>query len=315
MNAIRLAGSLVLSLAALGAQAASFFDGPLTVIAHRGGADLRPEETLLAFSHAASLSPQLIFEMDVQLTSDGVLVLMHDSTVDRTTNGTGAVATMTYAQLSALDAGHRFSTDGGLSHPYRGTGLQVARLDDVLATFPDRRMLIELKAEAGTAGVQPLIDAIRARNMQGRVALSSFDESQVALMRSLAPEMPTLYSVDSATALVRSLLNGSFTPALLVDDILELPYDVVTGGVVPPQALSFIQQTLGVPILVDTINDVATMQTFLALPISGIITDRPDLLIGLTTPVPEPAAAWLLLLGGSCLLARRSRRGAAAAAS
>jgi len=308
MNSHRLLVSTLLALSSLGAQATDFFNGPLTVIAHRGGADLRPEETLLAFNHAASLSPQLIFEMDVQRTSDGVLVLMHDNTVDRTTNGTGAVSSLTYAQLSALDAGYRFTNDGGATYPYRGTGLTVAKLDDVLAAFPDRRMLIEVKAEAGTAAVAPVIDMIRSRNMQDRVALSSFDESQVAIMRSYAPEIPTLYSQASATALVLGLLGGTFTPALLVDDILELPYDLVTNGTVPESALSFIQQTLGVPILVDTINDVPTMQAFLTKPVNGIITDRPDLLISLTSPVPETATLPLMLLGLVGLVAGLRRR-------
>lgn len=302
-----LVSGLVMALSAVGAQATSFFDRPLTVIAHRGGADLWPEETMLAFGRAASLSSDLIFEMDVQMTADGVLVLMHDDTVNRTTNGMGAVSSLTYAQLSALDAGYRFTSDGGVSFPHRGTGLQVLKFDDVLAAFPDRRMLIEVKAEAGTAAVKPVIDAIRSHNMQSRVALSSFDERQVAIMRAEAPEIPTLYSEASATALVLGLLNGSFTPSLLVDDILDLPYNLITSGVVPASALSFIQKSLGVKVLVDTVNDLPTMQYFLDLPVDGIITDRPDLLIALTTPVPEPAAAWLMLAGAAGLFAYRRR--------
>ena len=107
MKSNHLFGGLLLSLCALGVNATSFFDRPLTVIAHRGGADLRPESTMLAFGHAASLGADLIFETDVRMTSDGVLVLMHDDTVNRTTNGMGSVSSLTYAQLSALDAGYR----------------------------------------------------------------------------------------------------------------------------------------------------------------------------------------------------------------
>ena len=291
------------------AGATAFFDAPLTVIAHRGGADLRPESTVLAFGHAATLDPNLIFEMDVRMTSDGELVLMHDITVDRTTNGNGPVSSFTFAQLRALDAGHDFSVDGGLTHPYRGMGLQVATLDEVLMSFPDRRMLIEVKVEAGTAAVRPTIDLIRARGMQDRVAIASFDENQVAIMRSYAPEIPTLYSEASATALVVGLQTGTFTPSLLVDDILELPVDVVTGGIVSDSALAFIRQTLGIPILVDTINDEATMRAFLAKPIDGIITDRPDLLLEITRPVPEPSTVWMMAagLGGGALFLRRRR--------
>lgn len=294
---LRSALASALAVAASCSYATTFFDAPLTVIAHRGGSDLRPEATLLAFGHAASLDPDLILEMDVRMSSDGQLVLMHDITVDRTTNGTGAVASHTFAELRALDAGHDFSTDGGVTFPYRGTGLQIATLDEVLGAFPNRRMLIEVKVEAGTAAVKPTIDLIRAHGMEDQVAIASFDENQVAIMRSYAPEIPTLYSEGSATALVLGLLNGTFSPDLLVDDILDLPVDVIASGLVTDSALAFLHDTLGIPILVDTINDKATMQAFLAKPIDGIITDRPDLLLEITRPVPEPSTVWMLLSG------------------
>ncbi|MBK8018434.1 MAG: PEP-CTERM sorting domain-containing protein [Betaproteobacteria bacterium] len=93
------------------------------------------------------------------------------------------------------------------------------------------------------------------------------------------------------------LLNGTFSPDLLVDDILDLPVDVIASGLVTDIALAFLHDTLGIPILVDTINDKATMQAFLAKPIDGIITDRPDLLLEITRPVPEPSTVWMLLSG------------------
>lgn len=312
MKLAKLVVSACLAASVSSAGAATvFFDNPLTVIAHRGGAGIRPEETVLAFSHAASLDSELIFEFDVQMTSDNVAVLMHDETVDRTTNGSGTVSSFTFNDIRVLDAGYDFSTDGGATHPYRGLGLQVATLDEVLSAFPDRRMLIEVKAEAGTAAVAPVVDLIRARNMQDRVALASFDEAQVAVMRSYAPEIPTLYSQASATNLVLGLLNGTFSPTLLVDDILDLPVDLITNGVVPDFALAGIQQSLGVPIIVDTVNDIPTMQALLAKPVAGIITDRPDLLLSLVkpaTPVPLPAAALLMVPALGALSAIRRRR-------
>lgn len=309
MNLARVIVTACLAASVSAAEAATaFFDAPLTVIAHRGGAGIRPEHTVLAYSHAATLDSDLIFEIDVRMTSDNVPVLMHDITVDRTTNGTGDVSSFTFDDIRALDAGHDFTPDGGVTFPYRGLGLQVATLDEVLTAFPDRRMLIEVKVEAGTAAVEPVIDLIRARGMQDRVALASFDEAQVAIMRSYAPEIPTLYSEASATALVLGLLNGTFTPALLVDDILDLPIDVITSGLVTDFALAAIQQSLGVPILVDTINDIPTMQALLAKPIDGIITDRPDLLLSIVKPVPLPAAVWLLLsaVGTVSVMRRRA---------
>ena len=99
---LRSALASALAVAASCSYATTFFDAPLTVIAHRGGSDLRPEATLLAFGHAASLDPDLILEMDVRMSSDGQLVLMHDDTLERTTSGHGAVRSLTEAQFTAL---------------------------------------------------------------------------------------------------------------------------------------------------------------------------------------------------------------------
>ena len=81
----------------------------------------------------------------MHLTRDGVPVLIHDDVVDRTTDGSGRVAELSLAELHALDAGHRFSTDGGRTHPFRGRGLRVPTLEEALAAFPDARFNLELK--------------------------------------------------------------------------------------------------------------------------------------------------------------------------
>ena len=95
-------------------------------LAHRGGASLRPENTLAALANAALGAD--ILELDVQLSADGVVVVMHDATVDRTTDGQGAIAALTAAQLAQLDAGYRFSLDAGTRFPDRGAGIGVPTL-------------------------------------------------------------------------------------------------------------------------------------------------------------------------------------------
>ncbi|MEZ4374468.1 MAG: glycerophosphodiester phosphodiesterase family protein [Polyangiaceae bacterium] len=98
-------------------------------IAHRGGRKLAPEHTLVAYQNGLDVGADIL-ELDVHATSDGVLVLMHDDTVDRTTNGTGAIKELTFAELRSLDAAYNFSEDGGQTFPYRGKGIQVPTLEE-----------------------------------------------------------------------------------------------------------------------------------------------------------------------------------------
>jgi glycerophosphoryl diester phosphodiesterase len=283
-----------------------FFDGPLSVIAHRGGVLETAEHTLLGFDYAASLDPDVILEMDVRLTSDGVPVLMHDITVDRTTNGTGPVADLTFAEIRSLSAGWDTTFDGGVTFPFRDDNLLVPTLEEVVQAHPDRRMLIEIKVEAGVEAVQPVVDLLRANNMQDRVALASFDEAQIAVVRDIAPEFATLYTVDSAFDVVNALAAGTFTPDLLVDDLLNVSQSFIgTGPNQVPLPLFDVLDDLGVPITIDTINDESTMRFYLDNPaVDGLITDRPALLLEI---IPEPATAGLLgMAAGTLLLRRRS---------
>ena len=122
-----------------------FFDvATPTVIGHRGSAGEAPENTLASFARGLATGAAIL-ESDVHLTRDGVPVLLHDDVVDRTTDGRGPVAALSLAELRALDAGHRFSRDGGRTHPFRGRGLRVPTLAEALATFPDARFNLELK--------------------------------------------------------------------------------------------------------------------------------------------------------------------------
>jgi glycerophosphoryl diester phosphodiesterase len=113
-----------------------FLSDQLLNIAHRGGGRLRPEATLPAFENALSVGADVL-EFDLHASSDGVVVVIHDETVDRTTDGTGAVQAMTFAELRMLDAGYEFTPDGGQTFPYRGMGIQIPTLVEVLAGFPD----------------------------------------------------------------------------------------------------------------------------------------------------------------------------------
>ena len=113
------------------------------VIGHRGAAGERPENTLAAFAHGLETGAEIL-ESDLHLTRDGVVVMAHDETVDRTTEGSGPLREFSFAELSKLDAGYRFSADGGRTFPFRGQGLRIPTLEEGLKVFPGARFNLEL---------------------------------------------------------------------------------------------------------------------------------------------------------------------------
>ena len=161
---------------------------PPLVIAHRGDSAHRPENTLAAIAGALELGVSAV-EIDVQLTRDGRIVVLHDSTLDRTTSGRGDVRQLTLAEVRAVSAGYpsRFGTT------YQGE--HVPTLAEVVTLVRDRaRMLIEIKKESvtedATGGVEALtIAEIRRLGMADKVALISFDQRAILRARELAPEI------------------------------------------------------------------------------------------------------------------------------
>src|SRR5215212_7629564 len=120
-------------------------------LAHRGASDIAPENTIEAFRLAVEAGAGGL-ELDVHITRDGRLVVIHDATVDRTTGGTGAVSGMTIDELRGLDAGYKFSPEAGPTRPYRGRGVRVPTLDEVLEEFPGVAVNIDIKA--GLPGIE-----------------------------------------------------------------------------------------------------------------------------------------------------------------
>ena len=127
------------------------------VIAHRGNSMHAPEDTIESFRQGVALGADGI-EFDVRLSADGVAVLMHDPMLERTTDGSGPVAARTAAELATLDAGYRFTRDSGLSFPYRGRGIRIPTLEEVLASFPDTACILEIKAPEATDQVMRALE-------------------------------------------------------------------------------------------------------------------------------------------------------------
>src|SRR5918993_3646085 len=150
-------------------------------LAHRGASALAPENTIEAFRLAVEAGAGGL-ELDVHLTRDGHVVVLHDATVDRTTDGEGPVSEMTLEELRAFDAGHNFSPDGGPSRPYRGRGVRVPILEEVLREFPGVAVNIDIKA--GRPGIEAaVLGVLREADALGRVIVVSTTHANVKRFR------------------------------------------------------------------------------------------------------------------------------------
>lgn len=253
-----------------------FLESPYPLnMAHRGGAALAPENTMLAFQNALAVGADVL-ELDVRASRDGELVVIHDETVDRTTDGSGKVAEMTLAQLQALDAGYRYSPDNGHSFPYRGRGIKIPTLREVLAAFPEARINIEIKQTAPPIeeAVARLIEEMGA---QDRVLVASFDDGVIQRFRRLMPEVATGAStgeVQSFYLLQRFGLSAFYRP---VANALQVPDRSGEIQLVTPRFVAA-AHAQGMKVHVWTINTPDRMRQLLQIGVDGIITDRPDLL-------------------------------------
>ena len=162
------------------------------VFAHRGGAALRPENTMVAFDHGLALGADGV-ELDVHLSRDGVVVVHHDDTLDRTTSAHGPIAARTADELAAVDAGYRFTPDAKAAapqYPFRGQQIGIPRLRAVLERHRHARVIIELKTPEAGARAPYVIDDVRAAGALERVVLGSFHWRALNAARRLRAPHP-----------------------------------------------------------------------------------------------------------------------------
>lgn len=237
----------------------------------RGGAPgVAPENTLPSFRRARADGVD-VFELDVHATRDGEIVVVHDPTLERTTDGAGPVGALTFAELERLDAGHCFTPDHGATFPFRGQGVRVPRLAALIAEFPDVPLNIEIKAR-GDAIVAAVVAMVRAA--RAPIVLAAEHDDIMHAIRAAGPEIPTSCAAGEVAAFVGALHAGR-TPSLPAGAVaLQIP--PTFGDVVLVDAASVAAaHTLGAEVHVWTINDPREARRLLALGCDGIITDVP----------------------------------------
>ncbi len=246
------------------------------VMAHRGGAGLWPENTMLAFERARDLGVDVI-EMDVHSTTDGVLVVMHDATVDRTTNGTGRISDLTLAEVKSLDTGYRWSTDGMKTFPYRGQGLSMPTLDEVFTHLPKMRFNIEPKQERPSLA-KPLCRMIREKNMVDKVMIGSFSQAVLDEFRRECPEVATSAGPADIAELLRTFKTGGGRGAKPRMQAIQVP-ERLGGTQVLTKGLIDAAHSENLQVHAWTVNETADMRRLIESGVDGIMTDYPDRLL------------------------------------
>ncbi|MGN2366838.1 glycerophosphodiester phosphodiesterase family protein [Actinotignum sp. UMB0459] len=258
-------------------------DGPALIIAHRGGGNEYPENSLRAFDAVYRAGFRHI-ESDVHTTADGVAVILHDPLLDRTTDGVGPVSAHTWAEVAQVrnEAGER-----------------PPRLDEVLDAFPDAVFNLDAKSDAA---VEPLVAAVRRTGAAGRVCLASFSQARVERMRSQLPGA-TFSLGRSAVAWLMALSRlpgvqgvriAKFPGSQRGFQAVQVPVDIALprplsrsrraagggklGRPVPVLTARFVQlaHAQGLAVHAWTINSTAEAERLLDLGVDGIITDEPS---------------------------------------
>jgi len=241
------------------------------VIGHRGNRAHSPEDTLESMREAVALGVDAL-EFDVHVTRDGIPVVHHDPTLERTTSGRGALASYALPELAAFDAGHHFTTDGGRTFPWRDRGVRIPTLEAVLAEFATLPLIIELKTADATAATRAVIARHAAER---RVIVAGFDAASV---RPLAggPLALGACTADLIRMLPAALLGLHGPDAPFVAACIPPTHN---GFPVPIGAFARLMRRRGGVVHVWTVNHAADAERYWALGVQGIISDDPAVIL------------------------------------
>jgi glycerophosphoryl diester phosphodiesterase len=240
------------------------------IIAHRGGTHVGPENTVEAFRIGLALGAEAL-EFDVRATRDGVPVVIHDATLDRTTDRRGAVAAHTLRQLAEADAGYRFTPDGGRTHPFRGQGVRIPTLEQVIAALPDVPLLIHVKVPEAQEGVRAVLTRLDA--VARSVVASEIDAALVCFTQS--PFVRGATSRETRRFFVRAALGAA--PRRVPFRVFSVP-DRSMGLTVPTRRFVAAGLAAGCATHVWTVNDATAARRLWDIGVCGIVTDAPDVI-------------------------------------
>lgn len=254
-----------------------FFDGPKPrLFGHRGASGEAPENTIAAFQRAVDLGVEYI-ELDVQAAEDGQIMVIHDATIERTTNGLGGVSAYSLAALQQLDAGYRFSPDDGKTLPFRASDVIIPSLKEVLSSFPNLKFTVEIKQLEPSIEEQ-VIAVVRDCGKADDVSLASEHDAVLVLVRELAPDIPTNLGYNEVADFIQRVATDQLQGYQPPGQALQIPPKYQDISLVTEQTVAAAHQ-LGLEIHVWTINDPHEMNSLLDLGVDGVMSDFPGRLL------------------------------------
>lgn len=236
------------------------------VVAHRGAAGEAPENTMEAYRLGVEAGADAI-ELDVHLSADGQLAVIHDDTLDRTTDRSGSIASLTMDEIRAADAGYRFEASDG-TFPFRGTGLRVPTLPEVLDWLPEGiGLVVEIKARTATSAT---VEALRGSRVRaaGAASVISFDEAAIDEAHELDPELPTGYLLVPTQP-----IEPAMRYAVEHGHVAVHPWEGDLG--MDPAAILSMAQAYGRLVGCYVVNEPNRMQQLAAYGLWGFVTDLP----------------------------------------
>ncbi len=252
-----------------------FFSPEPRIFGHRGNSTEYPENTIPSFQSAVDIGVDVI-ETDVHLSKDGHFMVIHDDSVERITNGKGNVHNLTLSELKKLDAGFHFTHDGA-HFPFRGKGITIPTLQEVLKAFPSQRFNVDLK-DKNPAQAERYCALIKEENAVARVLTASEYTANLNAVRKILPEMATSASMWEAMGvffLYRSSLL--FLKKGIIADALQVPEFYGTTHIVTKNFVRAMHG-IGVRVHVWTINREIDMKRILNLGADAIMSDDPAML-------------------------------------
>jgi glycerophosphoryl diester phosphodiesterase len=234
-----------------------------------------PENTRVAFDLAVQRWRTDMLELDVHLTGDGELVVSHDPTLQRCTNGEGRIREHTLVEVQRLDAGYHFSPDSGLTFPFRGKGVRIPTLQEILIAYPGLPLNVEVKQDTPGAA-EALARVVRAAGAGPRVCVGSDLDEVGEKLLAVLPEVAHFYPRDALTQAVLALKSGEAL-AESPYSVLDLPYRYGDVTLVDREFVAAAAQAQRW-VNVWTVDGEAEMRALVAMGVGGVMTDRPDLL-------------------------------------
>ena len=246
------------------------------VVAHRGDSANWPENTLEAFISGVRMGIDVI-ETDVHLSKDGHVVIWHDPTLERNTDGSGTLESHTLAELRQYDAGYTFTKDGGRTFPFRGRGIRICTLDEALEACPGQRFNIDLKSQEEDI-VERYLGVINDCDAADRVCTASFHLGNLKKLRRIAPHMLTSVSTLEVIPLLLRQKTHLLPRAFGRRIIFQVPVSQWGIKIITEKFVRDMHSRDAV-VMVWTINDSETMKKLFSIGVDTVMTDDPRLLI------------------------------------